>query len=86
MTRGAAEARLAAAHARAGAALDTVQAACAGRAVDGVDDFALGHALAAADDLAVGRVLFNKFGPRGKIQRLGIQDALACWVKGRVFL
>ena len=50
----AAEARLAAAHARAGAALDTVQALCAERTVDGVEDLALRDLLTAADDLAVG--------------------------------
>ena len=72
----AAEARLAAAHARAGAPLDAVQTACAGRAADGVDDLALGHALAPAYNLPVGRVLPDKLRPRCKIQRFGVQNAL----------
>ena len=83
---GAAEARLAPAHAGPGAALDPVQAAGAGGAVDGVEDLALGDALAAADDLPVGGVLADELGPLGKGPGLGVEDALAGGVaRGVVF-
>ena len=59
---------------------------CGRRApVDGVDDLPFGDALTPADDLAVGGIVADQLVAFLHGQGLGVQDALAGGVKGRVF-
>lgn len=79
------EARLTAAHARAGAAFQAVEAACAGDAMDRVDDLPFRDLLAAADDAAVGRVARDEGVVVLAGERLWVEDSGACSDKVGIF-
>ena len=81
----AAEARLAAAHARTGAALDAVEALRTEGAVDGVEDLALRDLLAAADDLAVGGLFADELLIVFLGERLRVEHAPARGDEVRLF-